>query len=98
MKKPNLDENLIKYGCKKSNVDTKWNMDEKTTCGWKIKYGWGKGKRVDEKLEVNEKTPNLDEEIQWGWRNPNVDEAEEEDEEGRRRVRRRRRRRCCRWS
>ncbi len=22
-KKPNLDENLIKYGCKKSNVDAK---------------------------------------------------------------------------
>lgn len=42
--------------------------DEKTTCGWKIKYGWVKGKRVDEKLEVNEKTPNLDERNPMGMK------------------------------
>ncbi len=49
---------------------------------------------MDEKLEVNEKTPKFGWKNQWGWRNPNVDEAEEEDEEGRRRLRRR----CCRCS
>lgn len=68
MKKPNLDENLIKYGCKKSNVDTKWNMGWKDHMWMKDKIWMSKREKGGREIRGQWKNPK------FGWKTSNGDE------------------------